>query len=39
MAKMYVSYNQRDKAVAARVVDGLRSRGHTVHGTRLLVRS
>jgi hypothetical protein len=30
MAKMYVSYTQRDKTIAARVVEGLRSRGHTV---------
>lgn len=30
MAKMYVSYSQRDKDIAARVVDGLRKKGHTV---------
>jgi len=30
MAKIYVSYNQRDQAIAARVVEGLRKRGHTV---------
>lgn len=30
MAKMYVSYSNSDKAIAERVVDGLRRRGHTV---------
>lgn len=30
MPKIYVSYTQLDKVIAARVVDGLRSRGHTV---------
>jgi hypothetical protein len=30
MAKIYVSYNQRDKGIAARVVEGLRNRKHTV---------
>jgi predicted nucleotide-binding protein len=30
MVKIYVSYNQRDMVIAERVVDGFRSRGHTV---------
>lgn len=30
MSKMYVSYNQRDKKIAKRVVDGFRNLGHTV---------
>lgn len=30
MVKIYVSYNQRDRVIAERVVDGFRSRGHTV---------
>ena len=30
MAKIFVSFSQRDKAIAARVVEGLRNRGHTI---------
>lgn len=30
MVKIYVSYSQRDKGIAARVVEGLRKRGHAI---------
>jgi predicted nucleotide-binding protein len=30
MAKIYVSYNNRDKTIATKVVEGLKKRGHTI---------
>jgi predicted nucleotide-binding protein len=30
MAKIYISYNGRDKAIATKVVKGLKARGHTI---------
>jgi predicted nucleotide-binding protein len=39
MAKIYVSYNQQDKAIAERVVEGLRNRGHTVFWDTDLLRA